>query len=114
MSHGLTRGELTARTCEMYSVAINAGEEPSMVVGELASMYGVNRPAIWRRLRAGGVLPRYKTGHRVRSKRHRTPTECEAARLDLPRVDRDPCPRCGVRRDLGCEHNRAPVGMVFG
>jgi hypothetical protein len=22
----------------------------------------------------------------------------------MPRVDRDPCPRCGVRRDFGCGH----------
>ena len=22
-----------------------------------------------------------------------------------PRVDRDPCPRCGVRRDFGCAHH---------
>lgn len=28
-----------------------------------------------------------------------------AFRADLPRVDRDPCPRCGVRRDVGCRHN---------
>lgn len=25
-----------------------------------------------------------------------------ATTLALPRVDRDPCPRCGTRRDLGC------------
>lgn len=23
---------------------------------------------------------------------------------DRPRVDRDPCPRCNVRRDIGCAH----------
>lgn len=22
-------------------------------------------------------------------------------------VDRDPCPRCGIRRDVGCEHYAA-------
>lgn len=22
----------------------------------------------------------------------------------LPRVDRDPCPRCNIRRDIGCVH----------
>lgn len=28
-------------------------------------------------------------------------------------VDRDPCPRCGVRHDVGCNHSRAPLGMVL-
>lgn len=28
-------------------------------------------------------------------------------------VDRDPCPRCGVRRDIGCGHSLAPLGMVL-
>lgn len=26
-----------------------------------------------------------------------------------PRVDRDPCPRCGVRADVGCRHRAAGV-----
>ncbi|WP_077228576.1 hypothetical protein [Sphingomonas hengshuiensis] len=26
-----------------------------------------------------------------------------------PRIDRDPCPRCGTRGDLGCRHGRAGV-----
>lgn len=29
-------------------------------------------------------------------------------------VDRDPCPRCGVRRDAGCAHRPARLGMVLG
>lgn len=28
-------------------------------------------------------------------------------------VDRDPCQRCGVRRDIGCNHSRVPLGMVL-
>lgn len=28
-------------------------------------------------------------------------------------VDRDPCQRCGVRRDFGCHHSRQQLGMVF-
>lgn len=27
----------------------------------------------------------------------------------LPRVDRDPCPRCAVRRDIGCAHSARAV-----
>lgn len=26
-----------------------------------------------------------------------------------PAVDRDPCPRCGVRGDFGCPHSRLPL-----
>lgn len=28
-------------------------------------------------------------------------------------VDRDPCPRCGVRRDIGCGHSLERLGMVL-
>jgi hypothetical protein len=28
-------------------------------------------------------------------------------------VDRDPCPRCGVRGDIGCGHSRVRLGMVL-
>lgn len=35
--------------------------------------------------------------------------------LDPPipetRVDRDPCPRCGVRADIGCAHSRSRISM---
>lgn len=30
------------------------------------------------------------------------------------RVARDPCPRCGVRSDLGCGHSQAPLGLRMG
>lgn len=30
----------------------------------------------------------------------------EAADIESRRVDRDPCWRCGVRADVGCEHQR--------
>lgn len=26
-------------------------------------------------------------------------------------VDRDPCPRCGARRDLGCGHTAIKIGV---
>lgn len=32
----------------------------------------------------------------------------EAARL-IPRVNRDPCPYCNVRADIGCEHDPRPI-----
>jgi SOS-response transcriptional repressor LexA len=33
------------------------------------------------------------------------PVEC------LTRVDRGPCPRCGVRADFGCRHGHIPFGL---
>lgn len=26
-------------------------------------------------------------------------------------VDRDPCPRCGARKDLGCGHTASSIGV---
>jgi hypothetical protein len=37
----------------------------------------------------------------------------EAERAEIPRVDRDPCPRCGTRRDIGCNHSRTRLGMML-
>lgn len=31
--------------------------------------------------------------------------------LGTNRIDRDPCPRCGVRRDLGCRHSARAISM---
>lgn len=36
----------------------------------------------------------------------------EPAPVPGSRVDRDPCPRCGVRGDIGCEHARVPFLAV--
>ena len=119
----------TARTCEIYLKSIAAGEHPSDVVAELATWYGVQRPAIWKRLRQGGVIPPYSprvaggkgrpvgggecgyTQRRLEGRRRHS--EINEAKMALPRVDRDPCQRCGVRHDVGCHHTRAPVGMTL-
>jgi hypothetical protein len=60
--------------------------------------------------------PTCKTPHhsagktRVRPKRlTRAPEEVPLAIFDAPKVRlRDPCPRCGVRADLGCAHGWSP------
>jgi hypothetical protein len=102
----------TARTCEVYRKATAAGESPGDVVGYLAKWFGVQRPAIWRRLRTGGVLPKYNEGSPIgrkpagiRENRTRTPLP--------PTVSRDPCPRCGVRADYGCGHSHIRLGTVL-
>lgn len=38
----------------------------------------------------------------------------EAEKMAMPRVERDPCHRCGARGDYGCGHDRAPVGWCVG
>lgn len=31
----------------------------------------------------------------------------------IPRVNRDPCPRCGARGGFDCGHSRAPLRTVI-
>lgn len=43
--------------------------------------------------------------------------ESDEPRIDLrsiPRVDRNPCPRCGVRGDVGCRHQAAAGTYTMG
>jgi DNA-binding MarR family transcriptional regulator len=114
--------EETRKICERFRDALAAGKTSNEAVGELAALNDVQRPAIWKRLRAGGVIAPYaqqQSGGKGRpigggeygyTERRRGRSLAEAARHE-PRqdqfVDRDPCPRCGVRGDLGCRHNRA-------
>lgn len=114
--------EKVRRTCDIFERAVKAGADRSAIVRELAIVEGVQRPAIWRRLRSGGVLPPYSPSGHSKSYLDKN-LQCRkaaeqrmAARLALesaPRVDRDPCPRCGVRRDVGCGRSLAPLGTVL-
>ena len=113
----------TLADCQMYRKAVAAGEHPSSIVGELAAMHGVQRPAIWRRLRSGGVLPPYvarvqngrgrpvgagEPGYTNNRRKKAVEVAAQRAAADemLHFVDRDPCFLCGVRADLGCAHRR--------
>jgi hypothetical protein len=122
---GIVISDKIRRTCDLFSRAIAAGEDRSDVVGQLAAADGVERPAIWRRLRTGGVLPPYKT---ARTKEYsasyadKNRREIASAKLRAqlkasleatPRASRDPCPRCGTRGDVGCSHHRAELGTGF-
>jgi hypothetical protein len=99
----------TQSTCAIYSAAIAAGENPSDVVGELASSAGVNRPAIWKRLRAGGIIPPYRNKLANTRATRRTNLQLAQAARGMARVERDPCPRCGCRGDYPCGHDRTPL-----
>lgn len=103
---GLTHA--TRSVCETFVRAIAAGEPQNDIVRELANREGVQRPAIFRRLRTGGVLTPYKPG-KPKGRRNARFADVQP-QLDLPAaVDRDPCPRCGVRGDFGCAHSRLPL-----
>lgn len=123
---------VTARTaliCTTYRKALAAGEDSTAVVGELAAANDVQRPAIWKALRRGGVLPPYApksehgqgrpigggvSGYTELRRANMQSRQTRKIQMDeTPRVDRDPCPRCGVRRDFGCNHSRIPLGMVL-
>ena len=113
-----TISQETRDTCTAYDRALACGEHPADIVGYLSAQYGVQRPAIWRRLIAGGSRPPYEGGSGkigraaagVSRHKHR---DIPASMLPTP-VDRDPCPRCGVRRDIGCHHSLAPLGIAMG
>lgn len=95
----------TKRTCEMYERMLAAGEDKTVVIGELAAMAGVQRSAIFRRLQRGGVIPRTQT-QMPRAANDPAPRLTSLQKLavaPLPEF-RDPCPRCGIRADVGCKH----------
>jgi hypothetical protein len=63
-----------------------------------------------------GELPKTHAHGTRPVKRASKPGRCKCGPDDTalpPRIERDPCPRCGVRRDIGCNHTRAPLGMVL-
>jgi hypothetical protein len=111
MSANIT--SVTRETCAAYRRALAAGEYPCDIVGYLARQYGVQRPAIWRRLVSGGERPSYGTRGPSGRKSAGIMRDRELRPNAPPPVDRDPCQRCGVRHDIGCKHSRAPVGMTF-
>lgn len=76
-------------------------------VCDIAAEFGVKRPAVYKALRSTGALPPYgvsrsdpKAPPKPRSKRKPV---IDPALI----VFRDPCPRCGVRGDIGCQHSAA-------
>ena len=106
--------DLNRKTCEAFLRALKSEAEIPDAVGGIAAQEGVERPAIWRRLRAGGVLKAYQPGKPLGPRQKRPKREeAGAAHNDMPRVYRDPCPRCGARGDYNCGHSKAPLGMVL-
>jgi hypothetical protein len=104
--------EQCATICRIYQRAVAAGEDKSDVVGELSAQYGVQRPAIWRALRRGGLLADYvkrvtkQPEHKAKPVLLTTQEKRDALEA-RPRVESEPCFLCGVRPDVSCRHKRA-------
>lgn len=111
----------TLDMCAQYERRMAAGEDRAKIIADLAAQHDVQRPAIWKVLRAGGAVSPYKRrkaggqGRPVgggtpgwteeRNKRavkaaSRAEQVVEAAR----KATAEPCGRCGTRADLGCRH----------
>lgn len=93
-----------ARLCQLLSdghntssAAVRLGVSASAITNKIHNM----------RLEGDKRLPREWAD---RTRRHTAPV-VHMGKLP-PRVDRDPCPRCGVRGDIGCRHRVAPWGAA--
>lgn len=94
--------------------ALYSAEVPIQVI---ANQFGVLRPAVYKALRRVGVLPPYGEGKKHPPRKRYEPSTggnhavrgpikaCEPILI----ADRTPCPRCGVRADFGCKHQRWPA-----
>lgn len=116
----------TRRICATYRLRIAAGDTERDVITDLAAMNEVQRPAIWKALRSGGVVAPYapkdsrgpgrptgggQPGYTVkRSAIARTAAERREDQMISSRpAPLEPCGWCGTRADLGCEH-QPPAG----
>ncbi len=88
---------------ETYRRRVLGGEDPQVVVGQLAERRGLKRPAIHKALRRAGVLPPYQ-----KHGSHCPGPQPAQAPKETPRpVNRDACPYCATRADVGCRHQVA-------
>lgn len=112
----------TLSDCDTYRRGIANGESPSSIVGYLADLRGVQRPAIWKRLRAGGAIAPYQPrtengkgrpigggapGYTERRRQKASEVKEQVEKNLPPVIERDPCFLCGVRADVGCKHRVA-------
>lgn len=65
-------------------------------------------------LRTAGRIPdpHWRVGDAFDTLRRPAPLPPEEFDPRLDHVDRDPCPRCGVRRDRGCSHSARPLSVA--
>lgn len=103
----------TRSICAHYKAQRGSGDDQSVVIANLAEMFGVLRPAIRRHLRLGGIdlSDNARNLGQADGKQDDVPPSREAVRaFDRPSsipASSEPCPRCGVRADVGCKHQPA-------
>lgn len=98
----MTKAEQTG---EAYRDLIRRGYDKLDAITLLSAKFGIKKSGIYNRLRRSGDLPPYQ---RRRQCIHPQSVGFLAGEeIIARRVDRDPCPRCGVRRDKGCGHRPA-------
>lgn len=64
----------------------------------------------WRDIGDGLLRPRLAPGKTVKTRSADIAQESPAVQV---RVDREPCPRCGTRADIGCRHTTSGRGDPF-
>jgi hypothetical protein len=101
--------------------------DSGLTVRAIARHFGVQEPCIYRAFRLeqyftpnmlerrhersiGRLPPNPKGGASALAKGVYIPREENLP----PRVYRDPCPRCGVRGDIGCGHSKGALGWCAG
>ena len=124
MRRGRQISERTLAMCAEYERRLAAGQSKTEIVRDLAASHDVQRPAIWKALRAGGAVPPYRPkreGSQGRpigggqpgytAQRQRKAADTAAAAEDkiisARQATIEPCGRCGVRADVGGKHRPA-------
>lgn len=102
---GLMRRRCSARTrmaalaralMAAYPDGVRAEERELIRKTAFNMLFELRVPDPNRRLRPTNVAARHTSG-----------ATASFTGRDQPRVDRDPCPRCGTRGDVGCQHKPA-------
>ena len=101
-----TRANWTAEQAEQVTLLWKAGLSPS----QIAVRVGKTRNSVIGKIYRLGLNPSQETDRFYPMRRRPRPKEERLARMG---VDRTPCPKCGVRADVGCSHTRPPLGFIY-
>ena len=101
-----TRANWTAEQAAQVVQLWNAGLSAS----QIAVRVGKARNSVLGKIYRLGLNPSQAPDRLYPMRRRPRPKEERLARMG---VDRTPCPRCGVRADLGCSHTRPPLGFIY-
>lgn len=113
----------TAELCATFKRRRADGETESAIVRDLSADYEIQRPAVWKALRRGGVIPPYNPkqpdgqgrplgGGQLGWTRRRTEQSLATKKREADRglpAPLEACGWCGTRADVGCAHQR-PTG----